>query len=340
MQLVYGTQGAVADTALPQWVDDDSLKLCVARKDYAAHDTVILDLVDPGGKQLPAWTPGGHIELKLPLASGSHVVRQYSLCSPPDDGDRWRLAILRDENSRGGSLFLHDLVREGDLLHARRPRNHFAFHPSSSVLFIAGGIGITPILPMLHEAASNGVNWRLLYLVRKTAAIVFRDEIEALGRDRVAFHTSEIGGRYDLRRLLSETDAGTAVYACGPMRMLDDLEQLKLRGAKWHLHLERFHNPNRDTRPLGPEEFDVVSSRTGRSFRVGAGESILDALRRNKIDVQWSCCDGVCGSCQMRVVEGVPDHRDAVLTQAERDAGDTMMVCVSRSRGPRLVLDF
>ena len=293
------------------------LTVRVARKETLADGVVGLTL---SGDGLPSWDPGAHIDLHLP----GGLVRQYSLCGPPG---AWRIAVLREPDGRGGSAAVHDLVAVGDTLSASEPRNHFRLVDAERYLFLAGGIGITPILPMVASVARRGRPWHLAYGGRSMA---FRDELS-----QWADHVS----LYENRPLdLSEhsvTD-GTAVYCCGPASLLTAVEE---RSAGWPtgtLHVERFTPV-----AAGPgESFEVELAGTGRVLTVPADRSVLATLRAAGLSVLSSCEEGTCGTCETGVLDGVPDHRDTVLTPAEREVGDIMMICVSRARTARLVLDI
>jgi ferredoxin-NADP reductase len=313
-------------------------ELLVRRRRACARRTVALELAAADGRPLPAWQPGSHVELTLPHAQQVECVRRYSLCGPLDDASHWRIVVQRERESRGGSAYLCDEVVEGQRLLARGPRNNFPFVPSPRVTLLAGGIGITPLLPMVAAARAAGCDWRLVYLARSEADMSLLDEIRQLPAERVTLHRSADQGRLDLAAWTRTLGAGDAVFACGPLRLLDDLEALHDPASPWRLHLERFENPN--LTPVEQDGFEVVLARTGRSLQVGSGESILDVLLREGIDVDCSCREGVCGSCEQRVLQGVPAHRDAVLTAEERRLGTHMMVCVSRAATPSITLDL
>ncbi|MFE7353055.1 PDR/VanB family oxidoreductase [Streptomyces sp. NPDC057543] len=309
-----------------------------------AEDIVALTLRAPDGAELPPWEPGAHIDLLLPGAGpdGGELVRQYSLCGDPDDRTRWRVAVLRSADGRGGSVHVHDRLRPGDTLRVRGPRNHFRVSAAPEYLFIAGGIGITPVLAMVRAAERAGQRWRAVYLARERDRMAFVDELTACGPGQVRLHTDETDGRFDLGALLSGVAPGTAVYSCGPGPLLTALEELHAAcEGRWDLHLERFAAvPVPDEVTAHDREFEVVLAGDGSSHRVPAGASVLSVLRTAGVRVDWSCESGTCGSCETRVLEGVPEHRDSVLDADERAAGDYMMICVSRTRCERLVLDL
>lgn len=318
-----------------------SVPLRLARKQQLAAGVLGLTLIPNGPCSLPAWTPGAHISLDLP----GGLVRQYSLCGDPGDDSSWRVAVLREPDGRGGSAAVHDRLAEGDELTASAPRNRFPLVDADAYLFIAGGIGITPILPMVAQAARRGRPWHLVYGGRSRSSMAFLDELAAYG-DRVDVRPQDVFGLLDLDRLLGVPQPGTAVYCCGPAPLLAAVGD---RCASWPpgaLRTERFTaEPDAiasggDAFASGGDAFEVEVASCGRVVSVPAGESVLGSLRRAGFEILSSCEEGTCGTCETGVLEGVPDHRDTVLTQAEREAGDVMMICVSRARTPRLVLDL
>ncbi|KDN17207.1 PDR/VanB family oxidoreductase [Amycolatopsis rifamycinica] len=305
-----------------------TLELLVARKEKAADGVVTLTLRAPGGEPLPPWEPGAHIDLRLP----DDVVRQYSLCGDPSEAAAYRVAVLREPGGRGGSAYVHDKLSPGDRLVVDGPRNHFALVDAESYLFIAGGIGITPILPMLDRVAATGREWRLVYGGRTRASMAFTDDLARHG-DRVTFRPQDEHGLLDLPALLAGAHPGTAVYCCGPEPLLAAVEAL----GPEDLHVERF-SPLPDEGPRTAFEVELAGS--GRVLPVPADRSILEVVEDAGIPVLSSCREGTCGTCETGVLGGEPDHRDAVLTADERAENEVMMLCVSRSCSPRLVLDL
>jgi ferredoxin-NADP reductase len=303
----------------------------VVARQTVAVDVVALSLADLAGAELPEWTPGAHIDLLLP----NGLQRQYSLCGDPADRRCWRVAVLREKAGRGGSAYVHDHLDVGAVVGVRGPRNHFPFAAGPRHLFIAGGIGITPILPMLAAADACGSDWRLAYGGRSRSSMAFLDELAWYG-PRVAVYPQDEVGLLDLDRLLATADPATPIYCCGPEPLIAAVEA---RTAGRDLHVERFR-PTAVESEAGDQPFDVVLQRTGRTVRVPAGVSILAALEAAGIDVLHSCREGTCGTCETGVVAGEPDHRDSVLTDADRAANDCMMICVSRAKTPQLVLDL
>lgn len=306
----------------------------VARREEAADGVVLLSLRDPGGAPLPGWQPGAHIDLVL----GPGLVRQFSLCGDPADRAQWRIGVLREASGRGGSAYVHDKLMEGTVVPARGPRNHFPLEPASRYLFIAGGIGITPLLPMIAAADAAGTPWTLTYGGRTRASMAFRGELAARYPGRVELRPQDETGLLDLDSLLGEPRPGTLVYCCGPEPLLAAAEA---RCAAWpdgSLHIERFApRPDSGEPQAG---FEVELAQSGLTVAVPPDCSILGAVEAAGVRVLSSCTEGTCGTCETGVLAGMPEHRDTVLTPAERAAGEVMMICVSRSLGPKLVLDL
>lgn len=293
-------------------------------------------LVPPDGRPLPPWEPGAHVDVLV----GDGLVRQYSLCSTPGDPG-WRIAVLHEESGRGGSAWLHERIRVGDTLLVGVPRNNFALDPAGvRLVFVAGGIGITPLLPMVAAAEAAGRDWTLLYLGTSADRMAFTDDLQDYG-PKVVLHRDADAGVIDLDAALNRLGAADAdVYACGPAGLLGALEAYAARYATCRLVLERFTSSADDGAARPGDSAFVVETSDGTEIEVGAGESILDALHRAGIPALSSCQEGICGTCETTVLDGVPDHRDQLLSDEERDSGSTMMICVSRCQGDRLVLDL
>lgn len=300
-----------------------------------SESVLSLRILRPGGLALPDWSPGSHIDVLLP----DGLLRQYSLCSVPGDA-HWRLGVLREPSGRGGSAYIHDQLRPGAQLRVRGPRNNFGLGPAPEYLFIAGGIGITPILPMLRAAESSGTPWRLLYLGRSRGSMAFAGELSRYG-DKVQVHADDESGLYPLGDLLGDPAAAFHAYVCGPGPLLDHIATLT---SNWQdpsrFHFERFAaGPAAGAPASGDHEFTVQTT-AGLEVQVPAGTSILSALEGLGVQVLNSCREGICGTCETPVLSGEIDHRDSLLSDGERAAGDTMMICVSRCKGGRLVLDI
>ncbi|GAA3108036.1 PDR/VanB family oxidoreductase [Streptosporangium carneum] len=295
---------------------------------WLAEGVVRLDLVDPAGAALPAWEPGAHLSFRLT----DGLVREYSLCGDPADRSRYAVAVQRERNSRGGSAHVHERLRAGDLLEVDGPRNHFALVEAPAYLLVAGGIGITPIRAMVGALGAKA--WRLFYCGQSRARMAFAEELS--GRPNVTLHADDEAGRPpDLAAVLAGAPKDALVYCCGPEPLIQAVERALDDPAR--LRVERFRAAERP-RTGADSPFTVVCS--GREFAVEPGVSILETLRAGGLDVPSSCEEGICGTCETGVLAGEPDHRDFLLTEEEKAANQSMMLCVSRSRTPRLVLDL
>ncbi|MFJ6723992.1 MULTISPECIES: PDR/VanB family oxidoreductase [unclassified Streptomyces] len=300
-----------------------ALRLRLAARESVADGVVQLRLEATGPAPLPRWEPGAHLDLVLP----SGLVRQYSLCGDPADGTAYTVAARLVEDGRGGSREVHERLREGMDVEVRGPRNRFPLTGAPAYVFVAGGIGITPVLPMLR-ALPEGTPWRLLYGGRTRASMPYLDEVLRLGGDRVTVVAEDVDGRPDLDALLTGLPADTAVYCCGPEGLMAAVTA-RVPGVR----LERF-----TAGVVSGGAFEVELRRSGRTVTVPADTSVLDAVRAELPDAAYSCEQGFCGTCQQRVLEGEVEHRDELLTDGER--ADSMLICVSRSRTARLVLDM
>ncbi|MDV7243091.1 MULTISPECIES: PDR/VanB family oxidoreductase [Rhodococcus] len=316
--------------------DADTIPMMVRQMRVESSGVVSLRLERPDGGAVHEWTPGAHLDLHL----GAGTVRQYSLCGDPDDKTGYRVAVLHEAHGRGGSRHIHETLRPGDTVHVSPPRNNFEFLPSPRYLFVAGGIGITPLLAMIGEATRMGADWELHYGGRSRASMAFLDELSAHG-ERVQVVTEDVDGILDLNALLGEVRENTLVYACGPEGLLAALENVASAWPEGSIQLERFKAKEIPADTLaGDRPVRVVCERSGISTTVAADRTVLDALEEAGVDVPNSCREGICGTCETRVLCGTPDHRDSLLSSAEQESGTTMMICVSRARSDELVLDL
>lgn len=314
--------------------DEVSVELAVLRRRAAAEDVVTLELADLAGGELPPWAPGAHIDLEL----GPGLTRQYSLCGDPGERGVWRIGVLRESAGRGGSEHIFRHLHEQSRVLARGPRNHFALAPSPRYVFIAGGIGVTPILPMIAAAIQAGARWELHYGGRSRQSMAFLDQIDRLAGTTTLYPQDEVG-LIDLDAILGEPQADTLVYCCGPEPLLAAVEQ---RCATWPggaLHVERFA-PKAIGAPVLDAAFDVELAESGVTLTVPADRSILEVVEAAGVDVVSSCQEGTCGSCETAVLAGIVDHRDSLLTQDEQDANNTMFICVSRAACAKLTLSL
>jgi tetrachlorobenzoquinone reductase len=324
-------------SALAPATETDELTLIVRSMTVAADGVLGIRLERSDGRELPTWTPGAHIDLRLP----NGVERQYSLCSDPADRSAWEIAVLREDVSRGASRFVHDALRPGQTVHSGHPLNTFELTPSAhgqATLFIAGGIGITPLIPMIAAVAAEGSPVRVAYLGRSRSRMAYvRSAL--LEVDGVEIVAADERDRLDLAAWIGTPVEGTRIYACGPARLLDDLETMSTAWPRGTLRIERFQPKTFGDAGDG-ESFDVEARRSGLRVTVDAGCSILEMLEQAGIDVPSSCLEGVCGTCETAIVDGEAEHRDSILSPDEREANETMMICVSRSKTPSLVLDI
>jgi ferredoxin-NADP reductase len=294
---------------------------------------VVLELEPVGDVALPPFEPGAHIDLVL--ANG--MVRQYSLLPPPPGRTTWRVAVLREATGRGGSAYVHDSVQVGTTLTAIGPRNHFALAPAARYVFIAGGIGITPLLGMIEAAERAEAPWQLYYAGRARSEMLFLPELRRRYAYRISPHAADAHGRLDVTGVVRRAGDDALVYCCGPEAMTREAESAG--GAPGQVRVERFTPVELpDQAPEAP--FEIELARSGKHLAVPVGTSLLDVLDDAGVFVISSCQEGTCGSCETGVLDGVVDHRDSVLTAEEQAAGNTMMVCVSRALSPSLTLDL
>ncbi|MFE1427777.1 cytochrome P450 [Streptomyces fungicidicus] len=315
-----------------------TLNLEVTERTGASDGVVALTLSHPDGGELPPWKAGAHIDVHVPGGDGEVRVRQYSLCSDPEDRTSYRVGVLREQDGRGGSAAVHDTLTAGSRVTVSWPRNNFRLLPSPRYLFIAGGIGVTPVLPMIREAERAGAEWELVYGGRTQTSMAFRDELAVHG-GRVTVVPQDELGLIDLPGLLGEVREGTLVYACGPEPLLRAVEENTAHWPKNSLRLERFA-PKPVVRTVPDTPFEVEFAGSGTVVEVGADETILEAAEKAGLPVVSSCKTGTCGTCETPIVSGRADHRDSILTPSEQEADRTMLICVSRAAAgcPRLVL--
>lgn len=304
----------------------------------AADGVVSLVLRKANGGPFPSWEPGSHIDVHL----DDDLVRQYSLCSTPRDLSSIKISVLHTQDSRGGSRHVHGKLSVGTSLTISAPRNNFPLVNSRKYMFIAGGIGITPIIPMIEAAEAQGKEWILHYGGRSRKSMAFGAELVAeYGSERIQLYANDEDNALNLDAILALPRAHMLVYACGPGGMLTAVEELCMGWPPGALHTERFVAAELGA-GANSEPFEVELAQTGGNVTVQPNESIADAVEAAGARVLTSCRAGLCGTCETRIVSGEPEHRDAVLTQADKDAGEVMLVCVSRAAAgcSRLVLDL
>lgn len=310
----------------------------VASIELIAEGVLSLELRSASGSLLPPFTAGAHIDLHL--ANG--LVRSYSLTNNQDERHRYVIAVSRDPVSRGGSAYIHERVNRGDVLSVGAPNNNFALaEDAAHSLFIVGGIGITPVWSMIQRLVALERRWTLYYCARTRKHAAFFEQLEGLRCERsanISFHfDDEAAGQFlDVQSIVATADASADLYCCGPTSMLQAFERAAAQRPSSRVHLEYFGNKSSGAKG----GFTVVLARSKTTLAVAPGKSILATLIENGFDVPHSCQEGICGTCETRVLEGVPDHRDLVLSEEARQANQTMMICCSGSQSEKLVLDL
>ena len=313
-----------------------TIAVTVHRIHVVATDTVSIELRPEGNEPLPTFDAGSHISLHLP----NGIVRSYSLINVSDSDNRYVIAVLRSPQSQGGSAFIHEHLHEGDALIISSPRNNFPLDETGErFVLIAGGIGITPIYSMAQRLASLGKSVDMFYCCRTRAHAAWLEPIRALGIPLTLHFDNEAGCSPDLAAFIAGRGHGTRYYCCGPSPMLTAFEQACEKYRYSHIHIERFSANPANIECLASHGYDAVLARSGKRVHVEPNERLIDVLLAAGVDVPFSCRQGICGSCETAVLEGEVDHRDSVLSDAERADGKTMMVCVSGCKGNRLVLD-
>lgn len=335
---LWALSGSIRRVAAPAQ-HDSRITLTAVGRTVVAHDQDVVAVTFAGadGAPLPPWRPGAHIDIHLP----SGRVRQYSLCGDPARPDSYRIAVRRIPDGGGGSAEVHDVLGLGSQVTTNGPRNAFPLtvpgygSPTQRLRFVAAGIGITPILPMLRLVESLGVQWSMVYAGRSRDSLPFLDEVAEFG-DRVDIRTDDAHGVPTAAELLGDCPDGTAVYACGPAPMLTAIRTELAGRDHVGLHFERFAAPP----VIDGEAFSVRVASSGAVVQVGAQETLLSALQRSDIWPAYSCRQGFCGTCRTRVLDGRVDQRDTLLTEPERADG-LMLICISRAaKGDRLTLDL
>jgi vanillate monooxygenase ferredoxin subunit len=320
------------------------LQVRVERKQLEAEDICSYELVSADGAPLPPFAAGAHIDVHL--GAGAGLVRQYSLCNPPHERHRYVIGVLRDPASRGGSRAMHEEVRAGATLQISAPKNHFALAEAPYSLLLAGGIGVTPILAMAEALSAQDAAFDMHYCTRSPGRTAFRERIAAAPyAPQVHFHydSGEAAQKLDLPALLAQLDRSARIYLCGPAGFIDHVKA-SATAAGWphdRLHLEYFGAPAADAdAAAGDQPFEVQLASSGKVYAIAAGDTVLRVLSDAGVFIPASCEQGVCGTCLTRVLDGVPDHRDLYLDEAEQAANDQFTPCCSRSKTARLLLDL
>lgn len=303
-----------------------------------AEGALSIDLVRSDGAPMPPWEPGAHLEIDVPGIG----VRHYSLCGTPKDRSSWRIAVrLADISTAAASAYFHGAVAVGDEFHVYAPRNNFRFvlpEAGETLHLVAGGIGITPILPMAAAAEAAGIDWSLAYYGRSPETMPFTGILAEYG-DRVGLMPRGHLDRLSIDAFLDSASPGGSVYSCGPAAMISDVEDASTRRGLRH-RSERFSFSGSSAQRDDDVAFSLECRASGLLVDVGAAETIVEALERVGVPTRTSCRIGVCGTCETRVLAGIPDHRDSLLNEEEQQLGETMMVCVGRAQGDRLAVDL
>jgi cytochrome P450/ferredoxin-NADP reductase len=334
-----GAAGVTVSAAVPRQAG--TFEVVLDAVENVADRVIKVSMRSVDGTDLPAWQPGAHLEVRLP----SGRLRQYSLCGPAEDRQTYQIAVLLEEAGRGGSTEFHEIATPGRTLTVRGPRNHFPLAEADDYLLLAGGIGITPILAMTRALTRRGKTMRLVYGGRTTNSMAFRAELAALPAAQRALVAQDQHGLPDFRSAIAACGPGTAIYCCGPAAMIAAVQELcDELGVRDQLHIERFAASDElEARIASTEDntpFQVELARSGVVLDVPVDRRLIDVVRDAVPGIGYDCEKGFCGSCETRVLAGKPDHRDEVLTTAEREANATMMICVSRAQSKRLVLDL
>jgi ferredoxin-NADP reductase len=310
-------------------MDSDYVVEVTSRRDLIPGKIAEFQLSGMDGSPLPTWEPGAHIELNLP----SGLIRQYSLCGDPQD-NFFTIAVLKEEQSRGGSVEIH-----GDRITIRGPKNHFKLEPGARTIFVAGGIGITPLLPMMRELSKSGKPWALHYGGKSLAALAYLDALQLMDGNEINIYLKNETRRIPVADVMADLSAEDVVYVCGPESMIDEVEQA---GEKLGIpvRLERFGPVAGEAPSVTGDSFEVELARTGTILTVPEDTRLIDIVRTVVPSVPFSCEEGYCGSCETSVLDGVPDHRDSILSPQEKESNECMMICVGRSKSARLVLDL
>lgn len=314
---------------------DSTIKVRLRRISLEAKTVNSYELVAIEGDLVP-FTAGSHIDLHL----SNGMIRSYSLVNDPSERHRYVIAVNKDAASRGGSSFIHDRLRVGDVITVSCPKNNFVLYENAAhSVLIGGGIGITPLVSMIHRLEAVGGSWELYYAARTRETAAFLDELNAMGSENVHLNFDQEAGAkmLDLAAIASHAPPEAHLYCCGPVSMLEAFEAATADRAAAHVHVEYFKAREK---PAVEGGFELRLARSNRTIVVAEGQSILDAVLDTGVAVNYSCTSGICGTCETRVIEGVPDHRDQFLSEEERGANKTVMICCSGSKSPTLVLDL
>jgi ferredoxin-NADP reductase len=332
------SSGPISDTNCDRGRRHDA-QVRIKRISFEAESINSFELAVPAGGELVAFTAGSHIDLYL----SNGMIRSYSLVNDPSERNRYVIAVNNDAAGRGGSRFVHERLRAGDIITISHPRNNFVLQEDAvHSILIAGGIGITPLLSMIRRLEALGRSWELFYAARTRLTAAFLDDLSALRPGihesvHVNFDQEPSGRMFDLAAIVKSAREDAHLYCCGPVPMLEAFEAATRDRPADQIHVEYFKAREK---PAAEGGFEVKLARSNRTIKVDPGKTILNALLDAGIAVNYACTEGVCGTCETRVIEGIPDHRDLFLGKAEQAANNTMMICCSGSKSVTLVLDL
>jgi ferredoxin-NADP reductase len=315
------------------------MQVRVKRISFEAESINSYELVPLAGGELVPFTAGSHIDLHLP----NRMIRSYSLVNDQNERSRYVVAVNNDAASRGGSRFVHENLRAGDVIKISHPRNNFVLQENAAhSVLVAGGIGITPLLSMIRRLKALRQSWELFYTARTRVAAAFLDELHALSCNahpnlHLNFDHEPSGCMLDLPAIVKRARPDAHLYCCGPLPMLEAFEAAAHDRPAEQVHVEYFKAREKTAAEGG---FEVKLARSNRTIAVEAGKTILNALLDAGITANYACSEGVCGTCETRVIEGIPDHRDLFLGKEEQASNKTMMICCSGSKSRTLVLDL
>jgi tetrachlorobenzoquinone reductase len=324
--------GEAAPAAAPS--PDGLIEVRVTAIRYAARDTHLFEFRRPDGKPLPPYEAGAHIDLHLP----NGLVRNYSMILAKPDPGTYTFGIKRDPASRGGSRYIHDELRVGKTVKISPPRNNFPLKEDAAhTVFIAGGIGITPIWCMIQRLEELGRDWKLYYACRSRSDMAFLDTLEGMSSTQFHFDDEENGNVVDIAGIVRDAPKDAHLYCCGPSAMMQAFEAATANWPRAQIHVEYF-TPKAE--PAAKGGFTVELARSGREFFIPEGKTILEVLLDEGVDVDYSCELGICGACEQKIISGVPEHRDAILTEEEQAENKRVMICCAGCKTERLVLDL
>jgi len=328
------TLTAARDEITPEQAPDELIDVRLTAIRYAARDTNLYEFQRPDGRPLPDYKPGAHVDLHLP----NGLIRNYSLIVARPDPGVYTFGIKRDPASRGGSRYIHDELRVGKTLKISMPRSNFPLEEDAKhTILLAGGIGITPIWCMVQRLQELGRSWQLYYSCRSRADMAFLDALEGMAPSQFHFDDESAGKFLDIAAIAAEAPKDTHLYCCGPTPMLKAFEAATKDWPREQIHVEYF-TPKADAAKQGG--FTLELARSNQEFFIPEGRTILEVLLDEGVDVDYSCELGICGACEQRVISGMPEHRDAILTEEEQAENKRVMICCAGCKSERLVLDL